>query len=143
MTMLLTINMKEETLMINDGVLDILDHPKHVQIMMNDEEKMLLVRPCDINSKHAVVLPDERTVQVETGARSLLKKIKKIAGWKTDEPRVCPGIDLPEYQAVCFDLTEAFTVDVEEDDTGDESGGRTEGETGDIKSESGGRSEVG
>ena len=62
--------------------------------------------------KQAVVIRAERVLQVEIGARSLLKKISRIAGWETDQPRICVGDPIPQYQAVCFELEDAIAVDL-------------------------------
>ena len=75
-----------------------------------DYDKMLLMKPCGTQSKDAFVFTPNRIMCVEIDGSALLKSLKRIAGWTSDEPRICPGIDLPEYSAVCFDLTEAFVL---------------------------------
>jgi hypothetical protein len=110
-TLLLTLNFKEDAMMLNDGILDVLERPKQVQILLNEESKMLALRSCDMDSRQAVLLPEERTLQVEIGGRSLLRRIKKMTGWKTDQPRVCIGSPVPEYRAVCFALEDAIVID--------------------------------
>ena len=109
--LLLTLNFKEDAIMLNDGILEVLERPKQVQILLNEESKMLALRPCDMDSSQAVLLPAERTLQVEIGGRSLLRRIKKMTGWKTDQPRVCIGSPVPEYKAVCFAFEDAIAVD--------------------------------
>lgn len=110
--LLLTMNFQDESLMLNDEILDALGRPRQVQIMLNKETKRLLIKPCEIDSSQAVVIPAGHVLQVEIGARSLLRKIRKIAAWETDNPRICVGEEIPEYHAVCFDLTEAIDVDL-------------------------------
>lgn len=107
---LLTMNFQENAIMLNEGVLDALQRPQQVQLMVNEEEKMLLMKPCGTQSKDAFVFTPNRIMCVEIDGSALLKSLKRIAGWTSDEPRICPGIDLPEYSAVCFDLTEAFVL---------------------------------
>lgn len=109
--LLLTLNFKEDAIMLNNGILDVLERPKQVQILLNEESKMLALRSCDMDSNQAVLLPAERTLQVEIGGRSLLRRIKKMTGWKTDQPRVCIGRPVPEYKAVCFAFEDAIAVD--------------------------------
>lgn len=62
---LLTLNLLEDSILLNEGVLDALDWPRQVQIMINKDEKMLLLRACTIDDQQAVVVPEERTVQFE------------------------------------------------------------------------------
>lgn len=111
--LLLTMNFQDETMMINDGILNALGRPKQVQILLNDESKRLLLRPCEIDSNQAVVIPAEHIIQVEIGARRLLKKIRKLAGWETEQPRICAGEFVDEHKAVFFDLTRAIAVSPE------------------------------
>lgn len=108
--LLLTMNFQAQSMMLNEGVLDYLERPRHVQILMNEETKMLALRPCEVDSSQAVVLPEGSTLQVEIAARSLLRRIRKIAGWKTNQPRVCVGTAVPEYRAVCFAFEEAIAL---------------------------------
>lgn len=107
-SLLLTLNLQEDTILLNKGILDILDHPRQVQIMINEEIGSLLLRACTIDDLQAVVVPEGQMVQFEIGGRSLLKKIRKIAGWVNDEPRVCTGEYLPMHQAIRFDLMNAM-----------------------------------
>ena len=108
--LLLTLNFQDGTLMLNEEILDALGRPGQVQILLNKEAKRLLIRRCKVNSRQAVFMPAEHVVMVEIGGRSLLKKIRKLAGWETEQPRICPGECIPDYDAVCFDLSTAFTV---------------------------------
>ena len=108
--LLLTLNFQDGTLMLNEGILDALGRPGQVQILLNKEAKRLLIRRCEVNSRQAVFMPAEHVVMVEIGGRSLLKKIRKLIGWNTEQPRICVGESIPDYQAVCFDLSTAFAV---------------------------------
>ena len=100
--------------MLNEGVLDALDWPRQVQIMINKDEKMLLLRACTIDDQQAVVVPEERTVQFEISGRSLLRKIRQMVGWDDDCPRLCYGEYLPAHQAIRFNLMEAEPVDMDQ-----------------------------
>ena len=57
---ILTLNLMEDSILLNEGVLDALDWPRQVQIMINQEAKMLLLRTCSMEDKQAVVIPAER-----------------------------------------------------------------------------------
>lgn len=107
---LITLNLMEDSILLNKGVLDALEWPKQIQLMINRDEKMLLLRACTIDDLQAVVMPDERLAQFEISGRSLLKKIRRLVGWNDDLPRICYGEYLPAHQAVRFPLTEAQTV---------------------------------
>ena len=88
---LLTMNFQENAIMMNEGVLDALQRPQQVQLMVNEEEKMLLMKPCGTQSKDAFVFTPNRIMCVEIDGSALLKSLKRIAGWTSDEPRICPG----------------------------------------------------
>ena len=111
---LLTLNLREDSILLNEGVLDALDWPRQVQIMINKDEKMLLLRACTIDDQQAVVVPEERTVQFEISGRSLLRKIRQMVGWDDDCPRLCYGEYLPAHQAIRFNLMEAEPVDMDQ-----------------------------
>lgn len=108
--LLLTLNLMEDSILLNEGILDALDWPRQVQIMINPDEKMLLLRACTISDLQAVVMPEVHTEQFEISGRVLLKKIRRLTGWDDDRPRVCRGEYLPIHQAVRFHLTEAQPV---------------------------------
>ena len=111
---ILTLNLMEDSILLNEGVLDALDWPRQVQILINKEEKMLLLRACTIDDQQAVVVPEERAVQFEISGRNLLRKIKHMVGWEDDRPRMCYGEYLPAHQAIRFDLKGAQALDVEQ-----------------------------
>ena len=107
---LLTLNLLEDSILLNEGVLEALDWPRQVQLMINQDEKMLLLRACTIDDLQAVVMPEEHAIQFEISGRSLLKKIRRLVGWEDDQPRVCRGEYLPSHQAIRFHLSDAQTV---------------------------------
>ena len=74
---LLTLNLMEDSMLLNENALDALDWPRQIQLMINTEQKLLLLRSCTIDDQQAVVVPEERTVQFEISGRSLLKKIRQ------------------------------------------------------------------
>ena len=74
---IMTLNLPEDSILLNEGVLAALDRPRQVQILINKEEKMLLLRSCTVDDLQAVVVPEERAMQFEISGRSFLKKIRK------------------------------------------------------------------
>lgn len=108
--LLLTMNFHDNTMMLNEEILDAMGRPRQVQILLNDESKRLLLRPCEVDSNQAVVIPAEHVLQVEIGAKQLLRKIRKLAGWETEQPRICAGEPVEEYHAAYFDLARAIAV---------------------------------
>ena len=111
---ILTLNLLEDSILLNEGVLDALDWPRQVQIMINQDAKMLLLRACTIKDKQAVVIPDERVEQFEISGRYLLKQIRRLVGWEDDSPRMCYGEYLPTHQAIRFNLMEAEPIELSE-----------------------------
>lgn len=109
---ILTLNLLEDSILLNEGVLAALDWPRQVQILINKDEKMLLLRACTIDDQQAVVVPEERAMQFEISGRSLLRKIRRMVGWEDDRPRMCYGDYLPAHQAIRFDLKSAQAVDL-------------------------------
>ncbi|MBQ6562863.1 MAG: hypothetical protein IJL88_03045 [Clostridia bacterium] len=107
-SLLLTLDLQEDTILLNKGILDALDHPRQVQIMINEELGSLLLRACTVDDLQAIVVPENHVMQFEIGGRSLLKKIRRIAGWVNDEPRICSGEYLPMHHAIRFDLMSAM-----------------------------------
>ena len=111
---ILTLNLADDTILLNDGVLDALDWPRQVQILINQETKQLVLRACSIEDKQALVMPSERVLQFEISGRSLLRKIRQMVGWDDDCPRLCYGEYLPAHQAIRFNLMEAEPVDMDQ-----------------------------
>lgn len=110
--LLATFNFRDECIMLNEGVLDALGRPQQVQILIHPEKKNLLVRSCDVKSKWAIMLDPENVMQVEIGAKALLRKLRRMLGWETEQPRICKGELVLDNTAVVFRLEEAIAVDV-------------------------------
>ncbi len=110
---LMTLNPKEDSVLLNEGVLNALDRPRQVQILLNDEEKMLVLRACTVDERQAVVVPEMRSLQYEISGRNLIRKIKRIGGWTDDRPRVLQGEYLPAHQAIRFSIPDAQPLDIE------------------------------
>lgn len=111
---ILTLNLIDDSILLNKGILDALDWPRQVQVMVNKDAKMLLVRACSIEDEQAFVMPSEDVQQFEISARSFLKGIRHVLGWEDDQPRMCYGEYLPAHQAVRFNLEETVPLKMEQ-----------------------------
>ena len=111
--MILTLNLLEDSILLNEGVLSALDWPRQIQILINRDEKMLLLRACGIDDRQAVVMPQEHILQFEISGRTLLRRIRRMVGWDDDAPRLCCGEYLPAFQAVRFNLALAERLDTD------------------------------
>lgn len=108
----LTLNLMEDSILLNEGVLEALDWPRQVQILINKEEKKLAMRACTVDDLQAVVVPDDSTEQIEISGRALLRKIRALVGWEDNRPRACYGEYMPAHQAIMFSLTDAEPVEL-------------------------------
>ena len=112
MPILLTLNLRDNMIVLGEGVLNALDRPQQVQLLLNKEEKMLLLRACTMEDQQALVVPEGDISLCEISGRSLLRKIRKMVGWEGNEPRVCAGEYLPAHQAIRFSLADAQVMDI-------------------------------
>ena len=110
---ILTLNLTEDTILLNEGVLEALDRPHQVQILVNMSEKALMLRACTVDDQQAVVIPEDSIIQFEISGRYFLRQIKGLVGWADNKPRMCYGEYLPAQQAVLFKLTEAQPLALE------------------------------
>ena len=111
---ILTLNLNENSILLNEGLLNALGWPRQVQLMLNAETKQLILRACTVVDDQAVVIEADETQRIEISGRSLLKKISRMVGWEDKRPRMCFGEYLPSHQAIRFDLTEAEVLEIEE-----------------------------
>ena len=111
---ILTFNLTDDSILLNEGILAALDWPKQVQILINRDEKMLLLRACTIDDHEAVVVTDEHTLQMEISGKSFLKKLCQLLSWDDNTPRMCYGEYIPAHRALRFDLRFAQPLSVEE-----------------------------
>jgi hypothetical protein len=109
----ITLNLLDNSILLNEGVLNALDWPRQVQLLINNDEKMLVLRACTVEDRQAVVVPDEHVAPFEISERTLFRKIKRLLGWDDENPRMCYGEYLPAHQAIRFDLKQAQTVSLE------------------------------
>lgn len=106
----LTLCLQDGSILISNAVIAELNRPRHIQMLINEEKKMLLIQACSIEDREAVVIPISDKLQFEVSGRQLLKRIRRITGWTDDEPRIMIGSPLPQYGAMLFNLQEAEPV---------------------------------
>lgn len=106
-SLILTLCMQENTLLISNAIIEQLGSPSLIQIRMNEEDKSLLVNPCEYGVRGAVVVPDRHMYQLEMPDRSLIRRIQRITEWPDDNPRVLYGVFIPRLNAIYFSLDTA------------------------------------
>ena len=77
-SLILTLCMQENTLLISNAVIEQLGSPSLIQIRMNEADKSLLITPCEYGIRGAVVVPDNHMYQLEMPDRSLIRRIQRI-----------------------------------------------------------------
>ena len=110
--MIMTLNLADESILLNKGVLEALDWPRQIQLLINKDEKMLLLRACSMEDQQALVVPEESSAPFEISARSFLKRVRQLVGWADKQPRLCYGEYLPAHQAVRFSLENAQPLEL-------------------------------
>ncbi len=106
-SLILTLCLRENTLLISNAIIEQLGSPSLIQIRMNEGDKSLLVTPCEYGVRGAVVIPENRMYQMEMPDRSLIRRIRRITEWQDDNPRVLYGVFIPRHNAVYFSLDTA------------------------------------
>lgn len=106
----LSFDLKEGLFTLNEGTIEALGRPRQVQLLINMQEKMLVLRACGTEDKQAVVLPPKNIVSTEISGRSIMKQIKQKMNWNDDCSRECEGVCYPTLRAVSFDLSKVKIV---------------------------------
>ena len=106
-SLILTLCLQENTLLISNDIIEQLGSPSLIQIRMNEADKSLLVNSCEYGVRGAVVVPDNRKYQLEMPDRSLIRRIQRITEWPDDNPRVLYGVFIPQHNAIYFSLDTA------------------------------------
>ena len=107
----LTLCLEEDSILVSRAILEALEHPKQVQMLINDERRMLLLQACSTEDREAVVVPPLAMQHFEMSGHSLLKRIRKITSWTDSRPRVVCGNYIPMHHAIVFDLCRAEPAD--------------------------------
>lgn len=103
--MILTLDMKNELFVLDEATLDALGRPKQVQLLINTQQRKLVLRACSAEDDEPIFLPDTPIISTEISGKKLLHNIRKNMGWSDMSARVCPGTYLAHHKAVCFDLS--------------------------------------
>lgn len=106
-SLILTLCLRENTLLISNAIIEQLGSPSLIQIKMNEADKSLLINPCEYGTRGAVVVPDNHQYQLEMPGRSLIRRIQRITEWQDDNPRVLCGVFIPQHNAIYFSLDAA------------------------------------
>ena len=109
----LTLCLEEGSILFNKAVLDTLDHPKQVQMLINEDRQMLLVQACTVDDREAIVIPAVTKSEFEMSGHSLLKRIRKLTGWMDEQPRTVFGTYIASHNAIVFDLMTAQPADLQ------------------------------
>ena len=102
--LMLTLCLEEDSILVSRAILETLQHPKQVQMLINEERQMLLLQACTVYGREAVVIPPDIMMQFEMSGHALLKRIRRLTGWNDDKPRVIYGNFIPSHNAIVFDL---------------------------------------
>ena len=73
-------------------------------MLINDEQKMLLLQACTVTDREAVVVPLQTYAQFEMSGHSLIKRIRKLTGWTDNLPRVMYGDYILSHKVIVFNL---------------------------------------
>ena len=103
----LTLCLEEDSILLNDAVLEALGHPRQVQMLINEEQRMLMLQACTVDDREAIVIPPIAPGNFEMSGHSLLRRIRRLTGWTDNIPRVVYGNPVPTRCAIVFDLRTA------------------------------------
>ena len=109
----LTLSLEEESILVGADVLEVLGRPRQIQMMLNDSQKKMLIQACTVDDREAVVVPPQPVLHFAVSGHSVLKRIRKITGWKDSLPRKVEGLRIPGHNVIVFDLLTAETVDLD------------------------------
>jgi len=91
-----------DSVMFGPEVADALGHPPHIQIKVNETQKSILLQPCSIDDREAIVVPPKLPFAVK--GQSLMKTIRRLTGWVDKKPRVIYGYKVVGFNAIVFNL---------------------------------------
>ena len=111
--LMLTLCLEEDSILVSKAILETLEHPKQVQMLINEERQMLLLQACTVDDREAVVKPPDTMVQFEMSGHALLRRIRRLTGWTNNQPRVIYGNYIASHQAIVFDLHTAQPAELQ------------------------------
>ena len=96
----LTLCLEEGSILFNKAVLDTLDHPKQVQMLINEDRQMLLVQACTVDDREAIV----------SEIRRLIPKLKENGGYIFSSDHSIPNsVSLENMKAIVEAVKEEGT----------------------------------
>jgi len=98
----------KDSILVGPEIAEALGYPPHIQIQINEEKKRLLLQPCGVEDREAIVIPE--VFPFRLSGLSLLKRIRRLTGWVDKNPRILYGYLVPGYNAIVFDLTTAEVI---------------------------------
>ena len=104
----LPIILDKDSILVGPEIADALGRPPHIQIQINEEKKRLLLQPCGVDEREAIVIPE--VFPFRLSGLSLLKRIRRLTGWTDKRPRILYGYLIRGYNAIVFDLTTAEVI---------------------------------
>ena len=108
--LLMTLCPADDSILISGAVFDALNHPEQVQMLINEEQRMLLLQACSVCDEEAIMVPRELMPQFELSGHALLKRIRRLTGWADEQPRIVYGDYIGSHRAIVFDLNTAQPV---------------------------------
>ncbi len=102
--LMLTLCLEENSILVSRAVLEAMEQPRQIQMLINEDRKMLLLKACTVDEREAVVIPPEIFTQFEMSGHALLRRIRKLTGWTDSLPRVVYGNYIASHRAIVFDL---------------------------------------
>ena len=111
--LMLTLCLEEDSILVSKAILEALDRPKQVQMLINEERQMLLLQACTVDDREAVVIPPDTMMQFEMSGHALLRRIRRLTGWTDNQPRVVNGNYIASHQAIVFDLHTAQPAELQ------------------------------
>ena len=105
--LILTLCLEEDSILLNQAVLDALQQPRQVQMLINEEKQKLLVQACTVDDREAIVIPALSLPQFEMSGHSLLKRIRRLVSWMDERPWMVYGTYIASHNAIVFDLNSA------------------------------------
>ena len=74
--MILTMDMKNDLFVLDDATLDALGRPKQVQLLINTQQRKLVLRACSAEDDEPIFLPDTPIISTEISGKRLLQNIR-------------------------------------------------------------------
>ena len=103
----IVLDLKEDSIYVGQEVLEALGAPRQIQMMINPQQKRILIQACTVEDRDAIVVPPQPMLFFEMSGQSLLKRIKKLTAWSDDQSRILYGERVPGYTAIVFELMTA------------------------------------